>query len=680
MKRFFATALSLALAASLLAGCSSNLPKGYSPFGPQASSEGGAQQPQENPAPENPVQVPAGAELSTGLAVINSVGSSKDAGDEDGLAQADSNVVAVLVDADGRIVDCKIDGVQAKIPFSKEGKLLVGTDTMFRTKQELKEDYGMKKASGIGREWNEQADALAAYVTGKTLDELRGIAVTEDGHAGDAELASSVTMSVGGWLETVEKAVANAKPMGAKTGDRLGLGIETNMSKSTDAGDEDGLAQAYSMYTAATFGPDGRITSCILDGSQSNVNFDRTGRITTDLAVAPQTKNELKEAYGMKKASGIGLEWYQQAENYAQYALGKTPAELSGLAVNDHGSPTDAELAASVTIGIGDFNAILQKAAENAGAASLSEGGLMTGLAVINSVGSSKDAGDEDGLAQADSNVVAVLVDADGRIVDCKIDGVQAKIPFSKEGKLLVGTDTMFRTKQELKEDYGMKKASGIGREWNEQADALAAYVTGKTLDELRGIAVTEDGHAGDAELASSVTMSVGGWLETVEKAVANAKPMGAKTGDRLGLGIETNMSKSTDAGDEDGLAQAYSMYTAATFGPDGRITSCILDGSQSNVNFDRTGRITTDLAVAPQTKNELKEAYGMKKASGIGLEWYQQAENYAQYALGKTPAELSGLAVNDHGSPTDAELAASVTIGIGDFNTILQKAAENAG
>ncbi|MBC3939677.1 hypothetical protein D4A47_12115, partial [Anaerotruncus massiliensis (ex Liu et al. 2021)] len=152
MKRFFATALSLALAASLLAGCSSNLPKGYSPFGPQASSEGGAQQPQENPAPENPVQVPAGAELSTGLAVINSVGSSKDAGEEDGLAQADSNVVAVLVDADGRIVDCKIDGVQAKIPFSKEGKLLVGTDTMFRTKQELKEDYGMKKASGIGKE------------------------------------------------------------------------------------------------------------------------------------------------------------------------------------------------------------------------------------------------------------------------------------------------------------------------------------------------------------------------------------------------------------------------------------------------------------------------------------------------------------------------------------------------
>lgn len=368
MKRFFAMALALALTASLLAGCSSNLPKGYSPFGPQASSDNSGTQPlQENPAPENPVQVPAGTELSTGLAVINSVGSSKDADEENGLAQADSNVVAVLVDADGRIVDCKIDSVQAKIPFSKEGRLLVGIDTMFPTKQELKEEYGMKAASVIGREWYKQANALAAYVTGKTLDEIDGIAVTKDGHPADAELASSVTISIGGWLDAIEKAVANVKPMGAQAGDKLGLGIETNMSESKDASDEEGLAQAYSMYTAATFGPDGRITSCILDGSQSNVNFDRAGRITTDLSVAPQTKNELKEAYGMKQASGIGLEWYRQAENYARYALGKTPAELSGLAVNDHGSPTDAELAASVTIGIGDFNVILQKAADNAG-------------------------------------------------------------------------------------------------------------------------------------------------------------------------------------------------------------------------------------------------------------------------------------------------------------------------
>ena len=365
MKKLMAAALSLALAASLLAGCSSNLPKGYSPF---KASSGGASSAPEAPQPSAPSEpVEAKGELSTGLGVMLSVAKSTDATAEaDGLAEADSNVVAVLVDAEGRIVDCKIDAVQTKIPFSKDGKLLLDPATMFDSKQELKDGYGMRKASGIGKEWYEQANALAEYVKGKTVADLDGIALTETTAPADAELSAGVTIKIGEWLETVKKAVANAKPMGAQAGDRLGLGTVTNMEQSKDAGDEDGLAQAYTMYGVATFGSDGRITSCILEGSQSNVNFDKSGKITTDLAVAPQTKNELKEAYGMKKASGIGKEWYEQAAAFAAYAAGKTADELSGLTVNEHGSPTDAELSAGVTISIGDFNLCLEKAADSA--------------------------------------------------------------------------------------------------------------------------------------------------------------------------------------------------------------------------------------------------------------------------------------------------------------------------
>ena len=350
MKRLLAAVLSLVLATPMLAGCASNLPKGYSPFAsaPEAVPE---------QRPETP---PSGKGLATGLAILNSVAKSKDAGEEDGLAEADTNIVAVLVDAQGRIVDCKIDAVQAKIPFSKEGKLLADTAAMFRTKQELGGEYGMKKASGIGKEWYEQANALAAYVTGKTVEEIKGIALTETTAPADAELAATVTISIGDWIASIEKAVANAKPLGAKAGDKLGIGTVTNMSKSKDAGAEDGLAQVDSIYAAASFGTDGRVTSCILDGSQSSVRFDKTGKITTGLDIAPQTKN------GMKQASGIGLEWYQQAENYARYALGKTADELSGIAVNDSGSPQDAELAASVTISVGDFNLALGKAADSA--------------------------------------------------------------------------------------------------------------------------------------------------------------------------------------------------------------------------------------------------------------------------------------------------------------------------
>lgn len=359
MKKFLAAVMGLLMIFSLPA-CSSNLPKGYSPL---------KQTPQETPStPVIPVQppLPEGADLFTGLAVLNSLENSMDAGEEDGLAEINSSVAAVLVDSDGRIVSCKIDAVQSKLNFSKDGRLTSDYSAPVSTKQELKEAYGMKKASGIGKEWYEQADALAAYVTGKTMEEVRGIALTETTAPADLELSASVTIKLGEWIDVIEKAVANARPLGARAGDTLGLGITTKLSGSLDAGEADGLAQTDSMYGAATFGPDGRITSCILDGSQCGVNFDRNGKIITDLTESPLTKNELKEAYGMKKASGIGLEWYEQAANYAAYALGKTANELSGLAVSDRGAPADAELSASVTISIGDFNLCLTKASVNA--------------------------------------------------------------------------------------------------------------------------------------------------------------------------------------------------------------------------------------------------------------------------------------------------------------------------
>lgn len=351
----------LALAVVLCVGCSSNLPKGYSPLNPSGVSKI-PEIPEAQPKPE----LPQGTALATGLAVINSVANSVDAGDGDGVAEVNSSVVAVLVDGGGRIVDCKIDAVQSKISFTKDGKLLTDPDAAFPTKQELKEQYGMKKASGIGKEWYEQANALASYVTGRTMGDIKGIALTETSSTSDPELSASVTIKLSEWIEAIDKAVANARPMGARAGDKLGLGIVTGMGNSQDAGEADGLVQINSTYGAATLDGEGRITSCVLDGSQSNLKFDKQGKITTDLTVAPLTKNELKEQYGMKQASGIGREWYEQAADYAAYAVGKTVDALTGISVNDRGSPGGPELSSSVTISVGDFNACLEKAATSA--------------------------------------------------------------------------------------------------------------------------------------------------------------------------------------------------------------------------------------------------------------------------------------------------------------------------
>ena len=67
-----------------------------------------------------------------------------------------------------------------------------------------------------------------------------------------------------------------------------------------------------------------------------------------------------------------------------------------------------------------------------------------------------------------------------------------------------------------------------------------------------------------------------------------------------------------------------------------------------------------------------------MKKASSIGKEWFEQAAAYAAYAVGKTADEVNGTAVTE-GAPSDADLAASVTVHITDFNTVITKAVGNA-
>jgi hypothetical protein len=330
MKKFLAMTLSIAMTMTLLVGCSSG-----------------------------------GAAVKTGLAVVSSLSKSANATAEaEGVAQTDSLIAAVLVDKNGKIVDCKIDAAQTKINFSTEGKLTTDVASTFKTKNELGTEYGMASASGIGKEWNEQAAAFAKYCVGKTVDEVKGIAVNEEGKAGDADLAASVTVHIGDFIEAVAQAAGSATDKGAKEGDKLGLAVTTEISSSTDAtADAEGLAQSYSNIAVVTLDKNSKITSCIIDAIQGNVNFSTTGEITTDLTVAPQSKQVLKDAYGMKKASGIGKEWYEQADAFAKYCVGKTAADVKGIALTDDGHAADADLAASVTVHIGPFMTNVDKAA-----------------------------------------------------------------------------------------------------------------------------------------------------------------------------------------------------------------------------------------------------------------------------------------------------------------------------
>ena len=147
-----------------------------------------------------------------GLGVSTSISSSKDAtAEKDGTAQADTTVCALVVDDEGKIVSCLFDVAQTKIAFSAAGVVTADKAAELKTKHELGDAYNMRPASPIGKEWNEQATALAEYCIGKTLAEvLANVTSDETGHCNAEDLKASVTMSVGAFLTALEKAYTQA--------------------------------------------------------------------------------------------------------------------------------------------------------------------------------------------------------------------------------------------------------------------------------------------------------------------------------------------------------------------------------------------------------------------------------------------------------------------------------------
>lgn len=297
-----------------------------------------------------PAMAEDAAPVKTGLSFTTSLAKSKD-----GQAQANISATAVTVDDNGVITSCVIDVIQGKIAFDATGKITTDKATEFQSKNELGDGYGMRKASSISAEWNEQAAAFAAYCVGKTAEQLQGITLNENGQAVD--VLSSCTLTANEFLPGVLDAVAKAEHRGAKAGDVLKLTQVSTMAKSKDATESaDGQAQVYTHVAAITLNGD-VITSCYIDAVQATVKFNAQGKITSDINAAVLTKNELKDGYGMKAISPIGKEWYEQAAAFCQFITGKTLNEAIAVAAN----PGETDVISSCTIGTDDFLKLIVK-------------------------------------------------------------------------------------------------------------------------------------------------------------------------------------------------------------------------------------------------------------------------------------------------------------------------------
>ena len=317
-----------------------------------------------------------GAEVKVGLGLHTTMTSSKNAAaDADGLAQADLTVAAVTLKEDGTIASVKVDCIQVKTNFDATGKITSDTAKEFKTKKELGYDYNMKETSaqiGVikdGAEWFEQAENFEKYCVGKTADQVAKL-VGEDGATTDEALKGGCTIKIGGLTAAVVKACNNAKAGSwkASADDTLNLGLEASISSPADAGEQDGTSTAYANFTAVTTNKDGKITACVLDAVQAKVTWNTKGETTSNLSEDTTTKYDLKEKYGMKETSknkGViadGGEWFEQANAFMSYVVGKNLDEVKAIDVDESGYPTDKALTSGCTMKVKVYITAIAKA------------------------------------------------------------------------------------------------------------------------------------------------------------------------------------------------------------------------------------------------------------------------------------------------------------------------------
>ena len=317
--------------------------------------------------------------------------------------------------------------------------------------------------------------------------------------------------------ETTDAAEAPVLTEGAlKTGMFISTSIRDSKAATADA---EGEAKYDVTVVAVLVDDEGIIHDCMIDGVAASVKFDATGAITTDLTVAPQTKNELGENYGMVAWGGAVAEWDAQAAAVAAACVGKHYGDLKGAVVAESGyAPEGTDLATSATIYIGGYVQAIELAAASAQHLGAQSGDTLK-LAINNSIASSVAAAAEaEGTAQLDLDAAVVTMN-DDVISSCYIDSVQAKVNFDQTGAVTTDVNTTPSTKNQLGENYGMVAWGGAIAEWNEQAASFASYVTGKTADEVAGIAITEATKPADADLAASVTISIIGFMNLIAKA-----------------------------------------------------------------------------------------------------------------------------------------------------------------
>ena len=273
--------------------------------------------------------------------------------------------------------------------------------------------------------------------------------------------------------------------------------------------------------------------------------------------------------------------------------------------------------------------------------------------------------------AKSTVTAVAVITDADGKIVSCAIDCGDFSVSFddAKAGK-----NGAYLTKNELGDNYNMVAYGGAIAEWYKQAESFCEHVKGLDLEGAKALKLDDSGKATDADLLAGCTIAITDFKEALVKALEDKGAVKFESEKAPELSFAMMNADTLGAPAEDGtvsVKMTTSLFAAATL--DGKVLAAVTDVADAELAYGADGKVAK--SDFKGTKRELGDDYGMVAYAGAKYEWYVQAENFCKFIEGKTAAEIAAVKMDETGKATDADLTAGCTIAIGDFIKVAEKA-----
>ena len=218
---------------------------------------------------------------------------------ENGTGVVSTTYATVVFDSNDIIKKVYIDQVESKVLFDSMGQIVTnGADTDIRTKRELGDEYGMKNASPIGKEWYEQINSLESWLVGKNIKDIAN-GVMNNNMNGSNSNSDSVTDGTEGTADGIVNGAENI------AGD-LTSGAESIVSDVTSGIENiaDNAADDMGSNTNGTIGSDA--TDSSYNGNNGNGMTNGTGSsMSTDSSVDSNTGSSVNWDEDLKTIATI---------------------------------------------------------------------------------------------------------------------------------------------------------------------------------------------------------------------------------------------------------------------------------------------------------------------------------------------------------------------------------------